>query len=280
MNGDIYVVDRFEIKKSKRADDVAGGMSWVNPGAFPEDWKLLAEQVINLSYPLGDGSGRHMAVKLTLCDSGGKAGVTSNAYDFVRWLRFGDADDGETDRTASTDEGTYDWKPGMAGRFVLVKGASSKSHPRVKLDYPDSQRSDRHAGARGEIPVLFMNTNTLKDMVDNRLDRNAAGGRFVFPDWLDDNFFIELTVEVKDAAKGWINPKNYRNESWDLLAYCMAGTLTQVINLEYMDPENPPTWAEAWDQNDMVFNPVEKKTPYEGKKKSGSTLAKLAGNLA
>ena len=283
LNSDVYVIDRFEIKKSKREDTDAGGMSWVNPGAYPEDWKLLAEQVINLTYPLSDGSGRQMAVKLTLCDSGGKAGVTANAYDFVRWLRYGDAvdeDGNPTESVENQEEGTYEWKPGMAGRFLLVKGASTKNGPRVKLDYPDSQRSDRHAGARGEIPVLFLNTNALKDMVDNRLDRTVPGGRFVFPDWLDDNFYIELTVEVKDPAKGWINPKNYRNESWDLLAYCMAGTLTAGINLEYMDVANPPTWAAEWDLNDLVFDPVEKKTPYEGEKKSGRSLAKLASNLA
>jgi len=280
INGDIYVIDRYEVKKSKRTDSVAEGYSWVNPGAYPEDWKLLAEQVINSTYPLSDGSGRQMAVKLTLCDSGGKAGVTANAYDFVRWLRWGDSD-GEGDSAPETnDEGDYDWKPGMAGRFLLVKGSSVKSAPRIKLDYPDSQRSDRHAGARGEIPVLFLNTNTLKDMVDNRLDRAVPGGRFVFPDWLDDNFYIELTVEVKDAVKGWINPKNYRNESWDLLAYCMAGTLTAGINLEYIDSTAPPTWAAEWDENDLVFDPVEKKTPYEGVKKPGRSLSKLAGDLA
>lgn len=285
LNGDVYVIDRYEIKKSKRSDDVAGGMSWVNPGAYPEDWKLLAEEVINCTYPLSDGSGRKMAVKLTLCDSGGKAGVTANAYDFVRWLRWGDNDpeDGHerpSQEARANEEGTYEWKPGMAGRFLLVKGASTRNGPRVKLDYPDSQRSDRHAGARGEIPVLFLNTNSLKDMVDNRLDRHVPGGRFVFPDWLDDNFYIELTVEVKDPVKGWVNPKRYRNESWDLLSYCMAATLTAGINIEYMDKENPPLWAEEWDQNDLVFDPEEKRTPYEGEKKSGKSLASLASNLA
>lgn len=276
MNSDIYVIDRFEIKKSKRKDE-DGEHLWVNPGAYPEDWKLLADEVIGKTYPLGDGSGRQMAVKLTICDSGGKAGVTANAYDFVRWLRYGPDDE---EAQTSKDEGTYQWDPGMAGRFLLLKGASAKEAPRVQISYPDSQRKDRNAGARGEIPVLFINPNTIKDMVDNRLDRLDPGGRFCFPKWLPENFYIELTVEVKDPAKGWLNPRRYRNESWDLLVYCVAGTLTQQIGLEYMDPAEPPSWAADWDENDLVFDPAVREKAFDAELKPGHSLSKLASNLA
>jgi phage terminase large subunit GpA-like protein len=279
-NQDVYVIDRFEIKKSKRIDE-DGEHKWVNPGAYPEDWKLVAEEVLQKSYALADGSGRHMAIKLTVCDSGGKAGVTENAYNFVRWLRGGDDDDKEkTPEGDSLEEGEYNWVPGMAGRFLLLKGASAKAAPRVAISHPDSQRKDRNAGARGEIPVMMINTNTVKDMVNNRLDRTDPGGRFVFPNWLDDNFYIELTVEVKDKAKGWINPRNYRNESWDLLAYCLAATLTPLIPLERMDLiGDPPSWADEWDRNDLVFDPVVSAKPFEEKKKR-KTLSELAEDLA
>src|SRR5690606_37981436 len=73
---DVWIIDRFEIKKSKRVDE-DGERLWVNPGAYPEDWKLLVEEVILRSYPLMDGSGRRMGIKLTVCDSGGKEGVTT-----------------------------------------------------------------------------------------------------------------------------------------------------------------------------------------------------------
>lgn len=275
LNGDVYVIDRYEIKKSKREDREAGGNSWVNPGAHLEDWKLLAEQVINATYELADGSGRRMAVKLTMCDSGGKAGVTSNAYDFVRWLRRGDPEENRVQ-----EEGDYEWLPNMAGRFLLLKGDPVKSAPRLKISHPDSQRKDRNAGARGEIPVAFMNTNTLKDAVDNRLDKNTAGNRFVFPDWLDDNFYIELTVEVKDPVKGWMNPKNYRNESFDLLYYCLGGLLTPIINFDYMDRDNPPSWAAEWDDNDLVYDPEDAEKPFEAEPRKRSKLADLAKNLA
>lgn len=272
---DVFVIDRFEIKKSKRTDE-DGDQSWVNPGAYAEDWKLLAEEVIQKGYELSDDSGRAMGIKLTLCDSGGKAGVTTNAYNFVRWLRNGPTETEEAE--ASEEEGTYEWQPGMAARFALVKGASTMNAPRVTVSYPDSQRKDRNAGARGEIPVWLLNTNTLKDMVDHRLDRKEPGGRFVFPKWLPDTFYIELTVEVKDAKKGWLNPRGYRNESWDLLAYCMAATLMPMIGLEHLDMADPPGWATEWDRNDLVFNPATTATPFKPKKKRPD-LAKLGSDL-
>lgn len=281
-NGDIYVIDRFDIKKSKRPDEEAGGFLWVNPGAYPEDWKLLAEEVINKTYELSDGSGRRMGVKQTICDSGGKGGTTANAYNFYRWLRWGDPvdDDGNPTMAEDAEMGEYEWTPGMAGKFLLLKGASPKTAPRIKIDYPDSQRKDRSAGARGEIPVLFINTDLIKDMLDHRLDRTDPGGRICFANWLDDNFYVELTVEVKDPIKGWINPKRFRNESWDLLAYCIAGLLTPTIGFEHIDFKDPHGWAAEWDINDLVFDPEIADKPFAGEEKPRRSLADLAKDLA
>lgn len=272
---DVWIIDRFEIKKSKRLDE-DGEHLWVNPGAYQEDWKLLVEEVMLKTYPLSDGSGRRMPIKLTVCDSGGREGVTTNAYDFVRWLRRGDDPE-----VAVEEQGSYLWEPDLANRFLLLKGASAKTAPRVMVSYPDSQRKDRHAGARGEIPVLMMNTDLLKDHLDKMLDRTEPGGsRINFPDWLDDNFYTELTVEVKDPNKGWINPRHYRNESWDLLVYYLAASLTRIIGLEHLDWKEPPGWAEEWDHNDLVFNPATKEKPFAAEERRKTNLSSLAENLA
>lgn len=278
-NRDISIVDRFEIRKSKRLDP-EGERYWVNPGAHPEDWKLITEEVMDKTYPLIDGSGREMGIRFTVSDSGGKEGTTANAYDFYRWLKYGDKaplDDGEE---VKEDEAQYLWKSGMAGRFMLVKGASTKTHPRIAISYPDSQRKDRHAGARGEVPVLMMNTNILKDSLSHMLDRVEPGNGILFPDWLDDNFFIELTVEVRDPQKGWINPKRFRNESWDLLTYCLAAQLTPGINIEHINWQDPPGWAEEWDMNELVFNPEVEDKPFDVEKKQRRSLKDLASDLA
>ena len=282
-NKDVYVVDRFEIKKSKRLDE-DGEHKWVNPASDFEDWKLLGEKVIGLRYPLGDGSDREMGIRMTMSDSGGKEGVTENAYNFVRWLRRGEKteDENAEEGKKNTDEGDYEWSPEWAGRFMLLKGNPIVTSPRVQITYPDSQRKDRMAGARGEIPVLLINSNAVKDMVNNRLDRVEPGARFCFPDWADNNFFIELTVEIKDAKKGWINPKKFRNETWDLLAYCLAATLSPMIQIERLDFAQPPSWAAEWDENDLVRSTGGGATPDQAAKKpktAAERLAALAGEL-
>lgn len=273
-NRDTYVIDRFAIKKSNRLDE-DGERRYVNPGAHGEDWKLLVSEVMQKTYPLADGSGREMAIKLTLSDSGGSEGVTSNAYDFYRWLKTGPGpEDDEADHAL--------WNPTLVGRFMLLKGASTMTAPRVAVTFPDSQRKDRMAGARGEVPVLIINTHQLKDTVNNRLDRKEPGGRYCFPNWLDANFYVELTVETRSAAKGWENKKNYRNESWDLLTYAEAATLHPSIRLDRIRFDDPPAWAEDWDANDLVFTPNVEAAPFEAKKESSGldALKALAEKLA
>jgi phage terminase large subunit GpA-like protein len=270
IGGDVWIIDRFPIRKSRRYDE-DGERFFVSPGAYPEDWKQLVQEVMLMTYPLLDGSGRHMQVKMTVCDSGGEAGVTTNAYNFWRWLKRGPETEEKED---------YGWVGGLAGRFILIKGDSNKNAPRVKVHYPDAQRKDRHSGARGDVPVLFINTNGIKDTVNHKLDRTAAnGGRVNFPKWLPDSFYTELTVEVK-TLKGWENLRGYRNESWDLLCYCEAVCMSPLIAIEHIKWEDPPGWADEFDLNDLVFNPVVEPNRFAPQKKQSYDLAKLANTLA
>lgn len=259
--GDLWVIDRFDIRKSARVDE-DGERYWINPGAYAEDWQLITTELLLKTYPLSDGSGREMAIKLTLCDSGGREGVTSNAYTFWRWLR----DECPT--------------PNLQRRFQLVKGANNKAAPRVALSYPDSERKDRHAGARGEIPVLFINSDQVKDQLDKMLERtDPGGGRINFASWLPDTFYTELTVEIR-TIKGWENPKNYRNESWDLLCYAIAGVLSRHVRIEQIDWQAPPAWADEWSVNDLVYDPKQSEKPFvESSRNSTYDLAALASTL-
>lgn len=235
----IYVIDRFEIRKSERLDE-DGERYLLEPHAYEEDWRVLVDQVLEKTYPLGDGSGRHMRIKAVGCDSGGREGVTAQAYNFWRWLR---------------DEHTG----GHHRRFQLLKGAGRITAPRTALSFPDSERKDRKAAGRGEVPVLLLNTDLLKDQLDGMLDRvDGQNASVYFANWLPDSFFTELTVEVKIPNKGWENPKKLRNESWDLLTYCIGICLTRRhIGIEQLNWEAPPLWADEWDYNDMVFMPEE-----------------------
>lgn len=256
--GDLVVVDRFAIRKSERLDE--DGDPWpVEPGAYLEDWDLIRKQVLETTYPLADESGRRMPIKLTGCDSGGEAGVTANAYSFYRKLR--------------------DEHPGLEKRFLLINPTGHPSAPRWVMTYPDSHRKDRFAGARKEIPVLKINTNIIKDTLDSMLDRIVPnGGMIRFAKDLPDSFYTELTVEVR-TPKGWDNPKNLRNESWDLLVYCLALLLTPKIGIERINWESPPSWADDWDDNTLIIEKETDNLPFAVKAKKDYDLSQLGQNL-
>ena len=229
---EVAVIDRFEIIESKRVD-ADGERLWVKPAQELGDWDLIEEQVMEKRYPLISGDGT-MGISMTLCDSGGKEGTTTNAYNFWRKMR----DDGKADR------------------FHLVKGEPELKAPRTRVGYPDSQRSDRHAGARGEIPVLFINTNILKDTVVGMLQvERGDDGRIVsppkvhHPSGLSVEFFAEYLAEVRDLKGRWTKAKP-RNESLDLLVYFVAGCINRRV--EIVDWEAPPPWLRPWTENPYV----------------------------
>lgn len=227
---DMILIDRYELRKSELLDENDDPMP-LDPASRLDDWHAITNHVIRKKYPLEGVTGT-MAVKLTVCDSGGRAGVTANAYNYYREL----------------------CKPeyNLSGRFLLVKGRTNPNTPRAVITYPDSNRKDRFAGARGDIPVLLLNSNLVKDQFDNHLGVMTPGrGMVVHPDWLSDDYYRELCVEMR-TVKGWENPNKERNEAWDLGCYCIGACLSSYIGTERIDWQRPPLWAEEWDKNIYV----------------------------
>lgn len=229
MPFDLVIFDRFQIRKSRR-QDAQGDFEWVKPASYLEDWSEIISEVMERTYRLSDGSGRRMAIRMTTCDSGGREGVTTNAYNFHRLLR--------------TD--------GRSGRFQLIKGDTLASRPRAQITFPDSNRRDKLAAARGDVPVMLLNSNLLKDDLRGRLDCMEPGkGMVRFPTWFHDAFYSEMCVETRDD-KGWHNLRNFRNEAWDLSYYALGICVSTLIRVEGIDWTNPPTWAGPWETNDMI----------------------------
>lgn len=237
---DMYLVDRFSIRYSDRDDPSHPSQKlWVQPHAYLEDWDKLIEQVMDAQYELDDDSGRRMAVKLTLCDSGGKAGATTRAYDFYRKVR----------------------REGYLGRFQLVKGASEPGAPRAQIRRPDADKKSG-AGARGEIPVLFFNPTINKDDLNGRLDVLVPGyGMIHLPSWLISQdkredmswFFAEMTSEMRTPGKGWEKVAR-RNEAWDLFYYAIGACASSLLHVDAWDWGNPPPFALPWDENPLVLS--------------------------
>lgn len=224
---DLYLIDRFDIQKSKRKDD-DGDTLFVKPYAVQEDWELITEQVVDREYELEDGSG-FMGIKITGIDSGGKSGTTTQAYNYWRSMR---------------DEG-------RGSRVLLIKGEPKLGAPRAEIDYPDSDRKDRSAGARGEIPVLFLNSNVLKDALLGMLETDGSnGGRYFFNKWTPDFVYAEMTAEFRNDKGQWQNPSKRRNEAWDLAYYCIG--LCVFLKVERFDWNNPEPWYDEWSNNSLV----------------------------
>jgi phage terminase large subunit GpA-like protein len=226
---DITVIDRFSVRKSRRLD-LNEEHLWVKPATYLEDWDEITTEVLDRSYALDDGSGRRMMIRYTVCDSAGGPGATTNAYNYYRKLRG----------------------LNKSGRFHLVKGDPLPSRPRAQITFPDSNRRDKLAAARGDVPVMLLNSNALKDALSARLDSATPGmGMFRFGNWLPDWFFTELCAEVR-TDKGWENPNARRNEAWDLGYYCIGVCVSVMLRAEGIDWANPPGWAASHDINDLV----------------------------
>ena len=212
-----WVVDRYKITSSKRPE--GDRTAALDPGSYIEDWHLIFEEVMQRTYPLEKHPSLKLATKLTVCDSGGRDGVTQHAYDYWRILRA----------------------KNLHSRFVLVKGDGRPTAPRAQLTWPDAKGRYGKQYARGDVPVWMLNVNVLKDAVWNDITRDQQGPGFVhLPKWMETEFFIELTAEVR-GEKGWERQKGARNEAFDLHVYARAGCV--MLKAEQIDWERPPEWA-------------------------------------
>ncbi|MER1978322.1 phage terminase large subunit family protein [Pseudocitrobacter faecalis] len=237
-NGERWLIDRYNIRQSLRCDE-SGESCQVHPGAYPEDWQLLVSDVLNKSYKLQENPVKRMPVLAMAVDSGGEDGVTDNAYKFWRQCR----------------------RDGLGKRVYLIKGDSSKRQKIITKTFPNNtDRSDRRADARGDVPVYLLQTDLLKDQLANNLSRDTHGAGFIhFPDWLGEWFYEELTYEERGTDGKWRKPGKGHNEAFDLFCYAQAVAVLRGYE-KVRDWENPPAWAEQQDNNPNIFegdSPVE-----------------------
>jgi len=267
-NGDLAIIDGFKIRLSNRRDG-NGDKLPIDPFAYAEDWETL-DELISRSYPLSDGSGRRMRVRAVGYDTGGGEGAAANAYN--NWRRL---------RRLGT---------GLHQRFIPLKGEPSKVAPPARTTSPDSSQKDKHAIARGDVPVLMLNSNRLKDRVSQMLARRVneegaddiRGGMIRYPDTSPEWFYKQMTTEIR-TEKGWENPAKRRNEAFDLTYYAIGianrpvEKLVPFINfgLDRLNFSEPPIWAAPWDENEFVFDPVtEDATVSKVKRKSFAELGR------
>lgn len=217
-----------------------GGQSWVidrgriagDPATSTEDWNQLL-QLIGMTFPLADRSGRRMRVRAFGYDSGGQPGVTQQAYAaWRRWLRDGHV------RMIGKIAGRDAWT------VIPMKGADQLAAQRLVVTYPDTARKSNKAAAGGTVPVARFNPNLFKDDLAGQLQRADVGDWYVhFPHELRSPeqphvWFEQLTSESQMKNGRWEkNAPGRRNEALDLMV--MNHALAQLHGLHGIDWARP-----------------------------------------
>lgn len=238
--GERWVVDRYNIRHSLRSDDL-GESRPLDPGSYPEDWDLLLSDVLYKTWALASDPLKRMSLMAMAVDSGGEDGVTDNAYRFWRKCR----------------------REGEGKRVYLFKGDSHKREKLIIRTWPDNTgRSARRAKAAGDVPLYLLQTDALKDRVNNALWREAPGPNYIhFPAWIGSWFYDELTYEERSPEGRWRKPGRGANEGFDLLIY--ADALVILHGYEKIKWPDAPSWArrETWLEDSDTDNTLANASP-------------------
>ncbi|EGW77109.1 phage terminase large subunit family protein [Escherichia coli 3030-1] len=223
--GELWIIDRYNITQSLRGDS-DGESQRIDPASYPEDWDVLLTDVFHKSWPLASDPSQQMRLMAMAVDSGGEDGVTDNAYKFWRRCR----------------------RDGLGKRIYLFKGDSIRRAKLITRTFPDNTgRTGRRAQAAGDVPLWLLQTDALKDRVNNALWRDSPGPGYVhFPDWLGSWFYDELTYEERSSDGKWSKPGRGANEAFDLMVYAEA--LVILHGYEKIRWPDAPEWAsrETW----------------------------------
>ncbi|HGG1966223.1 TPA: phage terminase large subunit family protein, partial [Escherichia coli] len=223
--GERWIIDRYNITQSLRGDS-DGESQRIDPASYPEDWDVLLTDVFHKSWPLASDPSQQMRLMAMAVDSGGEDGVTDNAYKFWRRCR----------------------RDGLGKRIYLFKGDSIRRAKLITRTFPDNTgRTGRRAQAAGDVPLWLLQTDALKDRVNNALWRDSPGPGYVhFPDWLGSWFYDELTYEERSSDGKWSKPGRGANEAFDLMVYAEA--LVILYGYEKIRWPDAPEWAsrETW----------------------------------
>lgn len=209
LDAQSWIVERYNLTQSERIGE-DGERVKVAPFTHAEDWHVL-DKLLNDEYPVA-GTEVKVKSRMIVSDSGGQGEATNNAYAYALRLK----------------------RLSKADRFALIKGASTRSAPRIVKGKPGDDRI--------KVPLYIINTTTLKDEVAANLARAEPGPNFIhLPDWIGEWFFRELTAEMRTAT-GWVKKRKAdNNEAFDLcvynrVAYALCGG-------EKINWQKPPDWA-------------------------------------
>ena len=219
--GEQAIVDRFHINKSMRLG-MGEEYAPLDPAAFQEDWDVLTEQVLRITYRTSH-AGLEFPVKLLVIDTGGEhigpqEGVSEKAYNYWRGLR----------------------QISLQHRVMLTKGNNTKTDWVIK----ETRVGKRHGKDSGDVSLYLLNVNILKDQVSAGVKRTTPGPGYIhFPGWFPEAAFDELNAEVRHPDGTWHKVRR-RNETLDLCVMIRAGYMRLGID-KIVNYSTPPAWLQV-----------------------------------
>ncbi|KQW62869.1 MULTISPECIES: terminase gpA endonuclease subunit [unclassified Ensifer] len=229
-----WLIDRFDIAQPPATapggerDEKGNTRRAIDPARYFEDWDALPP-LLHQPYPVAGSDFSLMPVAMII-DSGGRPGVTPNAYRFLRRSN----------------------RQGLGQRVYLAKG-SARIEDRARHTEPEKVLQQKGKKI-SDVKLVFINTDKVKDEVVVGLTRKEAGpGKFHLSEHLPSQVFAELSSEVRTDS-GWAPRKsNLANEAFDLAVYGKA--LVIILKGESIDWSNPlkmPHWAKPINENSFA----------------------------
>ncbi|WP_196348873.1 terminase gpA endonuclease subunit [Vibrio harveyi] len=226
-------IDKFEILETSYRMD-GDRKKRIRPHVYSDDWREIHDQVMSREYLIA-GTQKTMIPAVTMCDSGGSAddngdgNTTFNAYRFWRWCQQNQC----------------------GSRFMLIKGNprafNEKEHAGwTKVSYPKAE-NDSENPARGDIPLLNLNSNILKNTVYTSLQTEEAHEDLYFRrpsnDWSDNDWYDSLLSEFVNKYGKWEKHPTKSNENFDHAQYTFAALHHMGVFTEAWSWDNPKPYA-------------------------------------
>jgi phage terminase large subunit GpA-like protein len=218
-NIESWLIDRYSARQMEGFHDI-------RPGDRLGDWDVL-EEVLRQTYPLNDGSGKHLGIAKLCVDTGGVPGVTDNAR---KWL---------------ANIQSRPVNPIAPWRISLQKGDAH-----TKGEFIGPYRKIEADAAGRPLPVAVgertVNVTEVKKLIANRMEIEEPGPlRMHLPSDVTDAMVRELVAETYVNGL-WIS--RGRNELWDIWVGAEVGRRLLAPENRQIDWENDrPVWATPFD---------------------------------
>lgn len=216
----------------------------IRPHVYRDDWRMIYDRIMKHEYIIAGTDGKKTIIPaLTLCDSGGsdddngEGNTTFNAYHFWRW--------------AQTN--------GIGHRLMLVKGNPRAfregSHSGwTMISHPNAENDPKHP-ARGEIPLLNLNSNVLKNTVYTSLQTEHPHEDQYFrrpsDAWSQFDWYDSLLSEQINKWGKWEKIPTKSNENFDHAQYFFAALHYIGIFSEGWDWNKPESYALPIDRGNI-----------------------------